>query len=304
MIWCNIELPEVALEALREGTGDDLTVAKEAPVGATVAFGQPDAEAVLGLRGLEWVQVTTAGYTRYDTETFRARLAQKGAVLCNSSSVYDEPCAQHLLAMMLAFARQLPQSMEEQRGDRAWSSARLRADSWLLQDGRVLLVGYGAIAKRVVELLSPFGVEVVAVRRRVRGDEAVRTYPVEELDRLLPHFDHVANILPANVSTDALFDSARFALMKPGARFYNIGRGTTVDQDDLLAALDRLGGVYLDVTDPEPLPRDHALWSAPKVLITPHTAGGHRGEELRLVRLFLENRRRRASGEPLIDRVM
>ena len=300
--WTGADLPEDATAELRAGIGEGAVFGGE-PHGE-VLFGQPDPEDALALPELRWIHITSAGYTRYDTPSFRDRLAEKGAILTNSSSVYDEPCAQHLLAMMLAFSRRLPQAQDEQRGGREWRSSQLRAESTLFQDGKVLIVGYGAIARRLVELLKPFGVEVVAVRREPTGDEAIPTFPIDELDRLLPEADHVANVLPANASTDGLFDAARFARMKDGARFYNIGRGTTVDQDALLAAIDRLDGAYLDVTDPEPLPPDHPLWRTPKVLVTPHTAGGHRGEELRLVRHFLANLARFKKGETLADRVI
>ena len=142
------------------------------------------------------------------------------------------------------------------------------------------------------------------MRRSAKSDETVPTFRIEELDRLLPEADYVANILPANASTDGLFDKSKFAKMKDGAFFSNIGRGTTVDQEALLGALGRLAGAYLDVTDPEPLPKDNPLWSAPGVFITPHTAGGHRGEEIRLVRHFLANLKRFRAGESLADRVM
>lgn len=300
--WSGKDLPEEVGRELREGVGDELVFGGE-PRGE-ILFGQPDPEKALALPELRWVQVTSAGYTRYDNDAFRTRLKAKGAILTNSSSVFDEPCAQHLLAFLLAFARQLPQALDEQRGDRDWSVERRRMDSRLLQEGRLLIVGYGAIARRLVELLKPFGMDIVAVRRSPHGDEAVPTYPIEELDRLLPEADYVANILPANASTDGLFDAAKFARMKPGALFLNIGRGTTVDQSALLAAMGRLGGAYLDVTEPEPLPKDSPLWSTPGVFITPHTAGGHRGEELRLVRHFLANLDRFRKGVGLKDRVM
>jgi phosphoglycerate dehydrogenase-like enzyme len=94
--------------------------------------------------------------------------------------------------------------------------------------------------------------------------------------------------------------------MKPGARFYNIGRGTTVDQGALVHALESglLGGAYLDVTDPEPLPEDHPLWSVPNCFITPHSAGGRGTERLELVRHFVANLARYAAGEPLLDRII
>ena len=294
--------PSEAARELREGVGEGLVLGGE-PRGE-ILFGQPDPQKALAVPELKWIQVTSAGYTRYDTPEFREALRAKGATLTNSSSVFDEPCAQHLLAFLLAFARRLPEARDEQNGGRDWSVERRRLDSRLLQDGKLLIVGYGAIARRLVELLKPFGMSIVAVRRAPKGDEAVPTFPIDELDRLLPEADYVANILPANADTDGLFGRAEFARMKDGAFFTNIGRGTTVDEDALMAALDRLAGAYLDVTDPEPLPKDSPLWSAPKVFITPHTAGGHRGEEVRLVRHLLENLVRFRKGETLADRVM
>lgn len=301
-IWCALDLPEDALAELRAETAGYELVREPSPE-IEIAFGQPDPEGLLAAPGLRLAQITSAGYTRYDNDAFRAAIQ---APVCNSSSVFDEPCAQHLLAMMLALARQLPANFLDQTGARAWPVDQIRRSSFLLADQRVLLVGYGAIARRVAELLAPFDLELVAVRRQVRGDETVPTYPISELDRLLGDADHVANILPANASTDGLFDAGRFAAMKAGALFYNIGRGTTVDQGALQAALasGRLAAAYLDVTDPEPLPADHPLWEAPNCWITPHVAGGHLGEWTRLVRHFVKNLRRLENGEPLLDRVM
>ena len=112
--------------------------------------------------------------------------------------------------------------------------------------------------------------------------------------------------MPASPETDRFFSADAFARLKPSAIFYNIGRGTTVDQQALATALTtgRLAAAYLDVTDPEPLPSDHFLWKAPNCHITPHTAGGHAEEFLDSVRHFLENLKRFQSGQPLIDRIM
>jgi phosphoglycerate dehydrogenase-like enzyme len=116
----------------------------------------------------------------------------------------------------------------------------------------------------------------------------------------------VVNLLPGNAGTDRFFTAARLLACKPGATFYNIGRGTTVDQEALRAALTagRLAGAYLDVTDPEPLPPEHPLWATPGCFITPHTAGGHRDETERLVEHFLDNLLRYLQGQPLRDRVI
>ncbi|HWA83798.1 MAG TPA: D-2-hydroxyacid dehydrogenase, partial [Fimbriimonadaceae bacterium] len=233
-------------------------------------------------------------------------LRARGAVLTNSSSVFDEPCAQHLLAFMLAQARQLPQALSEQIRTQDWAYERLRPRTRLLQDQTVLLVGFGAIARRLAELLQPFHLNVLAVRRQPRGDEPIPVHPIRDLMELLPEADHVVNALPSNPFTDGLIDEACFAAMKPGAILYNIGRGTTVDQTALIRAIESglLDAAYLDVVDPEPLPAGHPLWTAPNCWITPHIGGGHTLEYPRLVAHFLGNLRLFEAGEPLLDRIV
>jgi phosphoglycerate dehydrogenase-like enzyme len=273
---------------------------------ADIALGQPDPAQVIAMPRLRWVHLTTAGYTRYDTDAVRSALQARGAVLTNSSMVYDEPCAEHVLAMMLALARQLPQCWADQSTTRPWRSAEHRISSRLLGGQTVLLLGFGTIARRLIELLQPLKMNVIAVRRSVSGNEPIRTYPFAQVAELLPLADHVVNILPSNSSTDRLMNADLFARMKPSALFYNIGRGTTVEQSALQSALQtgQIAGAYLDVADPEPLPPDHPLWHLPNCWITPHTAGGHADEFERLVEHFLTNLRKFENAEPLLDRVI
>jgi phosphoglycerate dehydrogenase-like enzyme len=314
-IWTNVSLPEPAMQLLRDGaTGHKLTFARDLSTQdalaslreADVAFGQPDAETVMISQRLRWAHITSAGYTPYDREDLKAAVRSRGAAVTNSSHVYDEPCAQHALAMMLADARQLLPSHEAQRTQRDWNSGGLRAESYLLNGQTVLMLGYGAIAQRLAQLLAPFGVRIVAVRRQPRGDEEVEVVGEDGLEGVLAEADHVVNILPANASTNGYMNEQRFAAMKEGARFYNIGRGTTVDQDALLRVLESgaLALAYLDVTDPEPLPPQHPLWTAPNCTITPHTAGGHKGEFERLVQHFLGNLRLFEQSKPLHGQVI
>lgn len=318
-IWCNALLSPEAVQELVAGTsGHLLRFARDAAsnlssggedvdlADADVAFGQPDPQQIMHLPELKWVHLTSAGYTRYDRNDLREALAARGAVLTNSSSVYDDPCAQHLLAFMLAHARRLPESLSAQLRGKGWEFDRLRPISRVLDRDRVLILGFGAIARRLVELLKPFGVSVMAVRQRVAGDEPVPAFPVTEVERLLPDADHVVNVLPASLSTDRFLNAGRLALMKPGSVLYNVGRGSTVDQDALIEVLrsGHLAGALLDVTDPEPLPPDHPLWTTPNCYITPHIAGGCQDEYSRLVRHFIANLRKFESGEALADRVV
>lgn len=314
-IWSNVKYADAAMRMLGEVTaGHQLTLtaglseaeARETLASADIAFGQPDAAAVRDSSSLRWVHLDSAGYDRFDNDAVRAALNSRGAVLTNSSSVYDEPCAEHLLAMMMALARRLPQAAVVQRESRAWPMMELRAESYLLRGQTALLLGYGAIIRRLAELLAPFRMNLVAVRRNKAGDEPIKVITEAELGAHLPHADHVVSALPANAGTEKFVNAARLGAMKRGAIFYNVGRGSTVDQDSLLEALKsgHLAAAYLDVTTPEPLPPSHPLWAAPNCHITPHTAGGHADEKERLVRHFAENLHCFLSGEPLNDRIM
>lgn len=271
-----------------------------------VAFGQPDVGSILRSRTLRWIHLTTAGYTRYDTADFKAHARQENLPLTNSSSVYDEPCAQQVLAYMLAQSRALPAALANQSphgGEEWW---QLRGQCRLLRHQTVLILGYGAIAKRMIELLQPFGLTISAFRRQPKGDETVPIVSGPNLSAALAQADHVINTLPASASTEKFVDHSRFSAMKTGAVFYNIGRGNTVDQEALDQALHsgRLVAAWLDVTDPEPLPTDHPLRHRSNCFITPHTGGGFAHETEALVQHFIENLRRFERNEKLRDQVM
>ena len=273
---------------------------------ADIAFGQPDLDSIARSEKLKWIHISTAGFTRYDTPEFRAMVAERGLLVTNSSSVYAAACAEHVLAFMLANARRLPQALRSQaaNGDSEW--LQLRSDSVSLRGQSLVILGFGGIASHLVKLLAPFEMKITAMRRTPRGDEGFPTVTVGDLPAALATADHVIDILPDNAASQKFMNAARFAQMKPGAVFHNIGRGTTVDQDALLGALrsGHLGAAWLDVTEPEPLPADHPLRGEPDCFITPHIAGGHAGESDTLVRHFLANFQRYLAGEPLLDRIM
>jgi phosphoglycerate dehydrogenase-like enzyme len=319
-IWTNHRLAETEcaeLDALREGVGaHELQIFPESDNGAAgpafealktadIVFGTPDADAVLACSNVKWLQVRLAGYTPYDREDFRQLFAEQRRIMTNSSSVYVEPCAQHVLAMMMALARRLPESRDAQRGERGWDYFGTRERSYVLNGQSALIVGFGTIGRRLAELLVPLKMNLTGAKRTIRGDEPIAMCHLEKIDEALPKFDHVINILPENPSTNLFFDAARFAKLKPGAKFYNIGRGTTVDQNALLEGLNngRIAAAFLDVTEPEPLPPSHPLWSAPNCFITPHSAGGFAAENARHVEHFLANLRLFENGEAMLDRI-
>ena len=207
--------------------------------------------------------------------------------------------------MITSLARALPAALEDQCRDRSWRRS-LRSTLPLLTNQSVLILGFGTIARRLVELLRPLEMNLMAVRRQVNGDEPIRIITVSELDEFLPTVDHLVNTLPANETSEGFVSAARLARLKAGAIVYNIGRGTTMDQNALIKELrdGRLAAAYLDVTEPEPLPPDHPLWDTPNCFITPHLAGGHQTEKERQVRHFLDNLRRLEQAMPLRNRVI
>ncbi len=319
-IFVDLAVAPDVLELLQAGTRGHELVFSRTPVSSVlaeagrdpqfatvdVAFGQPESRAIAEASRLKWVHVSSSGITRYDNPQFRALMAKRKIAVTNSASVYNEPCAVHALSFMLAQARKLPRALKTRTasGTDAWHA--LRGSSGTLRGETVLIMGYGAIGRRLTELLRPFDMKVIAYRRRARGDEGVPVVTEDQLADTLSEADHVVNILPDSAETRQFFDVTRFSAIKTGAIFYNIGRGTTVDQAALLDALrsGRLGAAWLDVTEPEPLPDDHPLWAEPNCFITPHVAGGHVDEAKTLVRHFLKNFDRFIRGKPLLDRVM
>jgi phosphoglycerate dehydrogenase-like enzyme len=319
-IWCNAKFSDSDTQLLVDGTrGHKLVFSADASASvldagrpdpqlaiADIAFGQPDVAQSLASAQLRWVEVTTAGYTRYDTPEFREAFRARGAAFSNVSEVFADPCAQHVLAMMLALGRQLLPSYRDQLADHAWHYAERRYHSRLLTGQSVLMLGYGAIGRRLAELLSPFGMNLTAVRRQTRSERGVRIIPEESVSSALALADHVVNILPDNASTRNYVNARRLACFKPGARFYNVGRGSTVDDGALLDALrsGRIGDAYLDVFETEPLPVDSPFWTLTNCFITPHTAGGRHDQDTAIVKHFLRNLAAFQKGGAMVDRIV
>lgn len=321
-IWCNGLFSPPATRALEAGIrerGHTLITARSASASvlvagaadpeiaqADVALGQPAPDDCLASRRLGWIEVTSAGYTRYDTPAFMDAMRDRKVMFSNMSGVFADPCAQHVLAMMLALGRQLLPSYRDQLEDQRWEYLQRRYDSVLLTGQTVVLLGFGAIGRRLAELLAPFRPKIIAVRRQVRSERGVQVVPEEQLSAVLSEADHVVNILPHNDSTENYVNARRLACCKRGACFYNVGRGATVDEAALAEALrsGQLAAAYLDVFQTEPLPRDHAFWTLPNCFITPHTAGGRRDQDEAIVRHFLSNLDAFVAGGELADRVI
>lgn len=236
---------------------------------------------------LRVVQTQTAGY-----ENLLPYLPE-GVTLCNARGVHDASTAELAVALLLASYRRIPQAVRDQDRE-IWPGYGDFHDS--LADRTVLILGYGSIGSALERRLDGFECEVLRVARRARPGVS----PIEELPTLLPRADVVVLLVPATDETRKMVDAKFLAGMKDGALLVNVARGAIVDTDALVAEL-RSGRLRaaLDVTDPEPLPSGHPLWSAPNVVITPHRGGASTAFAPRVAALVRDQMRRYAAGEPL-----
>jgi phosphoglycerate dehydrogenase-like enzyme len=211
--------------------------------------------------------------------------------LCNAQGAHDPAVAEWIAAVILAQARQLPRFLAAQQAG-TWAPAR--SDS--LAGQTVLIVGYGSIGEATERALAPFGVKFERIARRPRPG----VLTMDDLPEVLPRADIVILLVPVTPATTGLVDARFLARMHDGALLVNAARGSIVDTAALLAELSsgRLRAA-LDVTDPEPLPAGHPLWSAPGLLLTPHVAGAMTTEASRVMTLVKDQLARYAAGEPL-----
>jgi len=238
-----------------------------------------------------------------------AELAARGIVVSNSRQIQSTPIAEHVFASLLALTRRLPLAFERQQ-QAAWAQNEF-VDAQLptVLRGQCLgVVGLGSIGAEVARLGAAFGMRVVGVRRdAARGvpPGVTRVWSADGLDALLAEADVVVIAAPFTAETHALFDRARIARMRPGARLVNVARGQLVDSDALVDALHsgHLAGAALDVFHDEPLPASHPLWRAPNALLTPHTSGFRPNHWMDVVDLFAENIGRRDAGLPVLWQV-
>ncbi len=238
------------------------------------------------LRDLRLVQTLSAG-----VDTLVGHIPPD-VLLCDGSGIHDASVSEWVVMATVAMRRHLPEHVLSQR-DATWRSGGGGAD---LEGATVLIVGAGSIGRAVEQRLEPFGARIVRVARRPR--EGV--HGVNELQGLLSDADVVVILLPLTAETRGMVDAGFLAAMREGALLVNAARGPIVDTEALLAAL-RSEHIRcaLDVTDPEPLPDGHPLWSAPGALITPHIGGAVERLFERAWRFAGEQVRRYIDGEPL-----
>lgn len=286
-------LAEILSEAIVKGGGD---LVPQGPQTRALVWGrfhnaQALADALPQMPALEWVQLPSAGVDDYAA----ARVLDPAYQWTSAKGAYAAPVAEHALALTLALLRHL--------------QTRARATSWGGQLGKslsgrhVAIVGAGGIAQEFMRLTAPFDVRTTLVRRSpepVAG--ADRTVGLDALMDVLPDVDVLLLASPLTEETRGMIGAAQLAALPEDAVLVNVGRGRLVRTDELVEALKNgaIAGAAMDVTDPEPLPDGHALWSEPRALITPHSADTPEMILPLLAQRISENVRRFAAGEPLL----
>lgn len=267
-----------------------------------IAFGGLGRDLLPKAKRLRWLQTAGAGVNGLVTPELRAR----NLLITNASGIHAEPITEHMFGMLLVVTRRLREAWELQQSRRwtRWDDPNNQVD---LLSGKTLgVLGVGAIGGHSARVGQAFGMRVIGLRRTGEPHPHVeRMYADADRLEFFREADVVMNSLPLTEKTRHAMSWNEFAALKPGAIIINTGRGATINPEALMDALrtGRLGAALLDVTDPEPLPPEHPLWTMENVYITPHYSGAHPGYDERAGRIFLENLRRYLEGEELVNLV-
>ena len=234
-----------------------------------------DAEVILGnlplslvkeCPDLKWLQLDSAGANTYSS-------LDDSVILTNASGAYGTAISEHMIGCVLMVMKNLARYLDIQKEHEFTNLGSVNT----LTASKVLSVGMGDIGSNFARKMNALGAEVYGVRRSVheKPSYCADMYTMENMDEIIGECDVVALSLPETEETIHLFDEARLRKMKKGAILVNVGRGSAIVTEDLLKVMKEgyLSGVCLDVTDPEPLPKNHPLWNTEHVYITPHISG-------------------------------
>ena len=260
------------------------------------AFGYIGADLFKRATNLKWIQGPQAGPK---AGFYHKPMMDSEVIVTNARGIFNDHISTHIMSYVLAFSRSLNIYMSGQL-KREWKSAQPTKH---LPETTALIVGVGGIGGETAKHCTSFGITVLGIDARLKtAPTGVKElHRPESLNDLLPQADFVIVTVPETPSTQSLFTKKQFQLMKSSSYFINIGRGATVSLDHLTDALNRgeISGAALDVFEVEPLPNDHALWSMPNVIITPHIAGLGPYLDQRREELFFDNCLRFNRGEML-----
>lgn len=247
---------------------------------------------------LRWVQVMAAGGGSQVKAAQLTAEELERVVFTTGAGVHGGPLAEFALFGLLAGAKRLPRLAAQQRRHE-WSG---RFEMGQLSEQTILVLGLGGIGVQVARLLKAFGARVIGVSRHGTPVDGVDEFVLpDRIAEIAPDVDAVVAALPGTAATERILSESFFSAIRTGATVVNVGRGTVIDEDALLAALEegRVGFAALDVVATEPLAVDSPLWDHPSVLISPHTAALTSAEDRRLAELFADNATRLLDGRPL-----
>ena len=231
-------------------------------------FAWPDAEMIRQARQLRWIQALTAGVDFLPLK----EIEKQGIILTSGRGIHKTYIAEYAIAAMINLARNFHLMFRNQlkgKWDRSVPQDEINGST-------VGILGLGSIGQEIARKASVLGMRVIGVKNDPAPQEGVeQVYGPDDMDVVFKQSDYVINLLPDSPGTIDLIDKSSFSLMKKSACFINLGRGSTVNQDDLLEALQNktISALVSDVYEKEPLPEDHPLWQLENVILTPHIAG-------------------------------
>ncbi len=268
---------------------------KEKFLQSEIAFGKVSSDWLKECTHLRWLQLQSSGFEEY-LWLNNSPLKQQVTVT-NLKGMFGIPVAESAVAGILALYRGIDQ-LSLLKLANEWMGSSLRPYLGTVHRRKVLIAGGGAIGLHIKQILTGFQCDVT-VMGKSSGNADI--YSQKEFDALLPQTDIVVSALPETEKTINFFSKERLSLLKAGAVFVNVGRGSVVDENALAEALQtgKLGGSVLDVTVKEPLPADHPFWNCPNTILTQHTGGGRDDELLQKVYVFLDNLERYQKGKTL-----
>jgi phosphoglycerate dehydrogenase-like enzyme len=271
--------------------------AAAAPQADAIVAWQIPAEVLARASRLRWIHTTAAGADGLIVPAVRERRV----VLTSSVGIHTVGLPEHVMALVLAFARRLHVAIRQQAA-RRWDRAAVVGDE--IQGKTLGILGLGAIGRAVAQRAAAFGMRVIGTRRTpVAVAHVERVLGPQATDEVLREADYLVIVLPLTPQTEGLIDARALRLMKRSAVLINVGRGKVVREADLIAALQEgtIAGAGLDVFEREPLPADSPLYGMENVIITPHTSGASRTYYDRAIPLFCENLRRFLDGRPMVN---
>lgn len=252
-----------------------------------VAFGTVPPAWVAASRILKWVQLDSTGINQY--LPIRETINHAGTLVSNLAGFFAVPVAESSLAGILAFFRGIDRYVRLQQETR-WEGETERIKRKTLTNSSVVLFGFGTINQKLAQLLQPFDCRIQSF---------ASDWQAGKLDKALESADIIVCAAPETPATCRVFDRSRLARLKPGALFVNFGRGSVVDEAELVRLLQEqsIGGAVIDVTEEEPLPGDHAFWQCPNIILTQHSGGGDLDETGRKIEFFASNLERYRAGK-------